>query len=216
MARSRILIISLIFLAVAGAAWPRARKKSSAAFDYFLLTLSWAPDFCAAPGGTKDPLECGPGRRLNFVVHGLWPQGNTARGPENCGAVSPVSAAIVNIMLKYMPGKSLIQHEWTTHGSCAGVGVDAYFANIRKARDAVTIPPDLSSLAQSVKESPAQVEAQFAAANSSYPKTAFRATCTNGALQEMRICLDKNLKPLACTASAGQCPTSVVTILPPR
>jgi len=216
MARSRVLTVSLILLVVAGAAWPRARKKSSVAFDYFLLTLSWAPDFCAAPGGTKDPLECGPGRKLGFIVHGLWPQGDTTRGPENCGGVSPVPAATVNIMLKYMPGKSLIQHEWTTHGSCSGLGSDAYFADIRKARDAVKIPPELGSLAQSVKESPAQVEGQFAAANPGYPKTAFRATCTNGELQEMRICLDKNLKPRACTASAGACQTSAITILPPR
>lgn len=215
MPRSRILILGLIFLSVAVAAKRRSRT-TPAAFDYYLLTLSWAPDFCAAPGGNKDPLECGTGRKLGFVVHGLWPQGNTGRGPENCGSVSPVSAAIVNLMLNYMPGRSLIQHEWTTHGSCSGLAAADYFAAIRKARDAVAIPRELSSLTQPVTESPGQVEAQFAAANPSYPKSAFRATCTNGALQETRVCVDKNLRPLACTASAGECQMPAIKILPPR
>src|SRR5712675_205344 len=72
---------------------------ASAQFDYYLLTLSWAPDFCALPGGNKDPRECGKGRHVGFVVHGLWPQNNQSRGPENCGPASPVAQSIVQLML---------------------------------------------------------------------------------------------------------------------
>ncbi|MDQ1471434.1 MAG: ribonuclease [Bryobacterales bacterium] len=215
MARSRLLVICLLFVTLAGAAHRRARK-SAAPFDYYLLSLSWAPDFCAGPAGNKDPLECAPGRRLGFVVHGLWPQSNTGRGPENCGSVSPVSAAIITVMLKYMPGQSLIQHEWTIHGSCAGVSAEQYFASVRQARDSVQIPSELASPTQTLSESATQLEAQFAAANPGFPQSAFRATCVNGKLQEARICLDKNLKPRQCTASAGECAAPSMTILPPR
>jgi ribonuclease T2 len=215
MIRSRLLILGLVFLTVAGAAH-RRKGKSAAAFDYYLLSLSWAPDFCAGPGGNKDPLECAPGRRLGFVVHGLWPQSNMGRPPENCGSVAPVSAAIVSIMLNYMPGQSLIQHEWTTHGSCVGVSADQYFASVRQARDSVHIPAQLTSPTQTLSESAAQIEDQFAAANPGFPKSAFRATCVNGKLQEARVCLDKNLKPQPCTATAGECTAPVMTILSPR
>jgi ribonuclease T2 len=221
MAKRPILIAAILCLLAAGAATSKKHKHpvdaaaAGATFDYYLLTLSWAPDFCAAPGGNKDPRECGAGRKIGFVVHGLWPQGNTGRGPENCGS-SPVSAAIIAKTIAYVPSESLIQHEWTTHGSCSGLTADAYFANIRQARDSVKIPAAFTALTAPTSENAKQIEDQFAAANPTYPKAAFRATCTNGALQEARICLDKNLAARACTASAGECTAPSMKILPPK
>lgn len=49
------------------------------AFDYYVLALSWSPEFCHSHP-TKP--ECVSGK-FGFVVHGLWPQ--YANGyPENC------------------------------------------------------------------------------------------------------------------------------------
>src|SRR5947208_10703802 len=116
----RGLIAALLLLLVTGFAGARSRRKKPGAasdFSYYLLVLSYAPDFCDQPQGNKDPRECGSGRPIGFVVHGLWPQGETSRGPERCGSASPVSQAIVQVMLKYIPTESLIQHEWPTHGT---------------------------------------------------------------------------------------------------
>ncbi len=190
-------------------------QKTKGDFSYYLLTLSWAPDFCAQPNAPKDPAECGPGKKLGFVVHGLWPQGETSRGPENCGG-SPVSQSIVRTMLAYIPTSSLIQHEWKTHGTCSGLTSAGYFATVRKARDAVKLPGEFKSPAQALKLSPAEIEAAFAAANPAYPKQAFRTSCTAGALQEVRICLNKDLAPRACTPSAGECGMPSLTVLPVR
>src|SRR5690349_21489907 len=77
-------------------------------FQYYVLALSYAPDFCDQPGGRKDPRECGTGRQLGFVVHGLWPQGENTRGPERCAAASPVARGLVDLMLRYVPSASLI------------------------------------------------------------------------------------------------------------
>src|SRR6185369_17555924 len=76
--------VTLTCLLGVSAAGARSHKKKetgsrSSAFDYYLLTLSYAPDFCAQPAGDKDPRECGQGRRAGFVVHGLWPQGENNR-----------------------------------------------------------------------------------------------------------------------------------------
>ena len=185
-------------------------------FDYYMLTLSWAPDFCAAPGGKKDARECGAGRHVGFVVHGLWPQANAGRGPENCGPASPVAQGIVNVMLNYFPTAGLIQHEWSAHGTCSGVSAAEYFAMVRKARDGVRIPAAFEGFTRPLEESAGEIEGQFAAANPGFPKGAFRATCTGGTLQEARICFDKNLKPQACTASAGECRMPSMRVLPPR
>lgn len=187
------------------------------AFDYYLLSLSYAPDFCAQPGGRKDPRECQPGRHIGFVVHGLWPQDETGRGPEKCGPASPVSHEIVRLMLNTIPTESLIQHEWATHGTCSGLSAADYFALVRKARDSVKLPADLNQPQQELQLSPAQIEAELASANRNFPKDAFRVSCYRDAeLQEIRVCFTKDLSPRPCTASAGECRVPKVTVLPVR
>ena len=197
-----------------------AKKKQSArsgnGFDFYLFSLSYAPDFCDQPGGRKDPRECGPGRKIGFVVHGLWPNAETGRGPENCGG-SPVKASIVQQMLAYIPSAGLIQHEWTTHGTCSGLTADAYFAQVRQARDAVKIPTDLAQPVKAATLAASQIEAKFGASNPGYPKDAFRTSCYNdGELQEVRVCLTKDLKPRGCPVSVRDCTRPGIELKPVR
>jgi ribonuclease T2 len=212
------LLVFLLVPSVALEAKSHKRKNStSSQFSYYLLVLSYAPDFCNQPQGNKDPRECGAGRHVGFVVHGLWPQGKTSRGPENCGPASPVSQAIIQATLSYIPTESLIQHEWIAHGTCSGLSAADYFAALRKARDSVTLPVDLNQPSQKLQLSPAQIESKMAAANASFPNTAFRTSCyRDGELQEVRVCLAKDLSPRACGPSAGECTLGSVTLLPLR
>jgi len=60
----------------------RGRPREQAApgqFDFYLLNLSWSPEFCATHSGSP---ECG--RHLGLVVHGLWPQDTNGDFPEHC------------------------------------------------------------------------------------------------------------------------------------
>ena len=214
---SAALLACLFFAAAMQAQSRKPRSSASSDFSYYLLVLSDAPDFCSQPTGAKDPRECGTGLHIGFIVHGLWPQGETSQGPQNCGGVSPVSQAIIQATLNYIPIPSLIQHEWSTHGSCTGLSAADYFAALRKARDSVTLPVDLNQPVQKLQLSPAQVESKVAAANPSFPSTAFRTSCYKDAeLEEVRVCLNKDLSPRACGSSAGECALSNVTLLPVR
>jgi ribonuclease T2 len=211
------VIACVLMSGIADAKSRRKKAGTSSAFAYYMLVLSYAPDFCDQPRGQKDPRECGAGRHIGFVVHGMWPQGETSRGPENCGPASPVSQAIVQATLQYIPTESLIQHEWATHGTCSGLSAADYFAALRKARDSVMLPSDLNQPAQKQQFSPAQIESKAAAANPTFPKSAFRTSCYgNRELQEIRVCLDKDLAPRACGPSAGECSARTVTLLPVR
>lgn len=186
-----------------------------ASFDYYLLSLSYAPDFCAQGGGYKEPRECGPGRRAAFLVHGLWPQSNAGRGPTHCAPAQPVSEQLVRVMLRYFPDESLIQREWAAHGTCSGLSQADYMAAVRKARDAVAIPANLAAPASAVKLSPSDLVTAFAAANPSFPKSAFALSCyRDGELQEARACFDKSLAPRPCGSGAGLCHARVVSLLP--
>lgn len=208
-----VLLIALLL--VQGFPSSAKKKKPSSggpAFDYYLLTLSWAPDFCAQ-SNSKNSAECGSGKKIGFVVHGLWPQGENGRGPENCGG-SPVAQSIVQTMLNYIPTSSLVQHEWKAHGTCSGLSAADYFSNVRKARDSVTIPDEFKAPAQALNLAPADIESAFAAANPAFAKGAIRTSCTGGALQEVRICFTKDLSARACTASAGECTINPIKALP--
>src|SRR4051794_23429116 len=163
----------VVLLSVASQAAAKKKKPAtSPQFAYYMLVLSYAPDFCDQPQGKKDPRECGAGRHVGFVVHGLWPQGEASRGPENCGSARPVSQAIIQATLQYIPTESLIQHEWAAHGTCSELPVAEYFAALRKARDSVKLPADLQQPSQKLQLKPAEVESKLALANPTYPKAA--------------------------------------------
>ena len=43
-------------------------------FDYYVLSLSWSPTWCALEGDGRDAPECREEAALGWVLHGLWPQ----------------------------------------------------------------------------------------------------------------------------------------------
>src|SRR5579863_6208189 len=96
--------------------------RASEPFDYYVLSLSWAPAFCAPSGAASaNPEECAPGRGIGFIVHGLWPEAAAGRSPESCGTAKPVPKSVVDFVLRDMLSPGLIQHEWATHGVCSGL-----------------------------------------------------------------------------------------------
>ena len=61
------------------------------------------------------------------------------------------------------------------------------------------------------------MESKLAAANPNFPAGAFRTSCyRDGELQEIRVCLNKDLSPRVCGSSAGERRSSSVTMLPVR
>jgi ribonuclease T2 len=211
-------LFAFVLAAALPAQFHRSAPETSAAapFDYYVLSLSWAPGFCAQPGAAAgNPRECAPGGRVGFIVHGLWPEAAAGRNPESCADAKPVPKRVVDVVLRDMLTASLVQHEWATHGVCTGLNPFDYFSAIVEARAAVQIPVQITSIEDQLRESPGQIESQFAAANPSFPKTAFRTFCPRGAFQEERICFDKNFKPQACTSNVGECAFPTITIRPP-
>src|SRR5690242_6327121 len=49
---------------------PTDRGGQAGRFDYYVLSLSWAPTYCRTHA--DDGEECS-GRGYGFVLHGLWP-----------------------------------------------------------------------------------------------------------------------------------------------
>jgi ribonuclease T2 len=198
------LALGLAALAVTclGAAAQDHRQNTPGQFDFYVLSLSWSPSFCAAAAersgdSATRQAQCG-GRPYSFVVHGLWPQYD--RGfPEFCQVPAPrLDRAIVSSMLDLMPAPRLVFHEWDRHGTCSGLAPRAYFDTVRKVRAMVKIPPQYLDLNAALTVTPADVEAAFMTANPGLPKEAVAIGCDSRRLREVRICVGKDFQFRDC------------------
>jgi ribonuclease T2 len=214
--RPAIALIAILLFGVTSL-YAKNRRPSAdttpGQFDYYLLTLSWAPEFCAAHRNNAASTECDPSRHYGFVVHGLWPENENGSYPQHCGTAQPVSQDIVRQMLPLMPDRGLIQHEWSTHGTCSGLESQAYFANIKKAFSALQIPPQYRAPSQALNASPAEIEQAFATANHA-PASAFRVSCSGTEFVALEVCLTKDLQYRQCGSGLRECRSPQVSFQP--
>jgi ribonuclease T2 len=212
------LVFVLLFLTTSAFAKHHHRHDDSdqdaGQFDYYLLSLSWAPNYCAGHPGDHSS-ECRIGGHNAFVLHGLWPQASSGPSPMSCSNGSPVAAATVDHMLNFMPSRSLIQHEWQKHGTCTGLSAQDYFGQAEQAYTHVQVPQQYRSLEHEQQFSVADVEKTFADANHA-PLQAFRVSCHAGELVSLEVCVDKNLQYRNCTRSVRECPVNQVDMRPPQ
>jgi len=218
--KARSIVAGLaICCSLAGTAFSQHRSSANSAdntpghFDYYLLSLSWAPEFCATHTSSASSSECDPRRHFGFVVHGLWPQNNDGSYPLDCAPASPVGQPTVQHMLAIMPARGLIQHEWAEHGTCSGLPPQDYFADIEKAFGIVKIPPEYRTPAQTMSASPSDIEQKFAAANHA-PGGAFRVSCSHAEFVALEVCLTKDLQYRECGSSVRECRTRQVAVPP--
>ncbi|MEO6815828.1 MAG: ribonuclease T2 [Edaphobacter sp.] len=185
---------------------PEASAKQP--FDYYLLNLSWSPEFCHShPNAT----ECTQHRA--FTLHGLWPQNNSGPYLENCSDASgPRDASDYSDIY---PDTGLLRHEWKTHGTCSGLAPDAFFNLARQAVQSVAIPTELSSLDHQISLPPNQILDLFTKSNPDIPRESLALSCGNNYLTAIEVCMSKTLKPTAC-GQIRTCRANTVRIPPPQ
>lgn len=168
-------------------------------FDFYVLSLSWSPSYCAAEGDGANPLQCESGRPYAFVVHGLWPQ--YERGyPEFCPTDEPgrVPKDLAEAYLDIAPSPALIGHQWRKHGSCTGLSQSDYLALLRAARERVAVPSEFSRLETPLRVTPDAVEQRFMETNPGLRSDGVAITCDRHHLREVRICMTHALDFRAC------------------
>lgn len=181
----------LLFLALLLA--PFAHAQQAGKFDYYLLNMSWSPEYCYSHRGSD---ECG--RHLGLVVHGLWPQYNGAgRGPEFCGNRPGLSNP--DTMLDIMPSKTLIDHEWDAHGTCSGLSAADYFRLLRKTFENFHLPRELQQPRRQMIIKAAQLRRDILQANPGLNESEIVFGCTGPYLRDVELCVSKDGKPQPCS-----------------
>lgn len=202
-----------------GAAAKDHRQNAPGAFDFYVLSLSWSPSFCASAaerGNTSrsQQAQCG-GRPFAFVVHGLWPQYEHGF-PGYCERPAPrLDRRIMSSMLDLMPAPGLIYSEWDKHGTCSGLGARAYFETVRKARAAVKVPAEFLALTAPKSIAPDTIEEAFIKDNPGLSHSAIAVICDRTRLSEVRICMNKDLQFRACEEIDRRACRRDQVVLPP-
>lgn len=193
--RGFLALLTLVAGVSGAIAQPRENRGAPMGeFDFYVLSLSWSATWCELTGARRGARQCESGRNPGFVVHGLWPQ--YERGyPAFCSPEGRnPSRAAMNKAENVLPDQGLARHQWRKHGSCTGLGPEAYFDATATARAKVKVPEKLIAPRENARFAPLEIERAFAEANPGLRADMMSVTCDRGMLEEIRICLTKDLR----------------------
>lgn len=205
-------LVGIAVVASATAAEPAAGQAGK--FDYYLMSLSWSPQYCA--GKPDDWVQCRGPRTFGFVLHGLWPQYEKGY-PQSCQTAEKLDAATAKSMLDIMPAEQLIRHEWQKHGVCDGSTAKDYFAKARKAFNEFKPPRDFQQPKQQVMVKPQDFKERLLEANTWLKAGQVAILCSGRYFQEVRVCLTKDLRGRACSSQVrDRCNVPEMIVRPVR
>jgi ribonuclease T2 len=176
-----------------------AQKKGiPGKFDFYVLALSWSPDYCQS-AGNRDPQQCGQGKKLGFVLHGLWPQYN--RGyPANCSNET-LSESVKQQFPDLFPSAKLYDHEWEKHGTCSGRSPSEYLQLSKQVKNSVNIPSSYKNPYKPFRTTINELKQNFASANSNFNTDSVAPYCSGSGrfLKEVFFCFSTSGQPQACS-----------------
>ncbi|MFE3836806.1 ribonuclease T2 family protein [Pseudogemmobacter sonorensis] len=193
-------LATALALAIAPLSPARAEGERAGDFDYYVMSLSWSSAWCALEGDDRRDPQCDPGRGLTFVLHGLWPQ-NERGWPSFCRTTErDPSRRESGEMADIMGGSGLAFYQWRKHGRCSGLSAAEYYRTSREAYESVTIPPVFARMVKTLNVPAEVIEGAFLESNPHLRRDQVTVTCKSGMIQEVRVCLTKDLEPRRCGA----------------
>ncbi|KIT17078.1 ribonuclease T2 family protein [Jannaschia aquimarina] len=188
---------AMLLAVLAALAGPTAADEAGT-FDYYVLALSWSPNWCAAEGDARGAEQCGAGQGLGWTLHGLWPQ--YERGwPADCStSARPPSRQRTAAEADIYGSAGLAWHQWRKHGTCSGLAPGDYYRLARLAYERIERPEILRQLDREVTLPASVIEDAFLEVNPALGADGLTVTCRGDRIQEVRICLTRDLEPRRC------------------
>jgi ribonuclease T2 len=103
-----------------------------------------------------------------------------------------------NDMSDIMGTSGLAWHQWKKHGRCTGLSAAKYYALSRRAYANINRPEVFRKLKRDVALPASVVEDAFMETNPKLLQNQITITCAAHKIQEVRICLTKDLERTKC------------------
>ncbi len=192
----KAIVTGLALAGMMSAGMALSEGERAGDFDYYVLALSWSPTWCALEGDARESPQCD--KPLGWVLHGLWPQ--FERGyPSYCNTTTrDPSRRQTAAMEDIMGTDGAAWYQWKKHGRCSGLPAQEYLDASREAYDSITRPPAFQTLSKDVLLPAEVVEMAFMSTNRDLGRDEITVTCKDRRIQEVRICLSKDLEPRTC------------------
>jgi ribonuclease T2 len=144
------------------------------------------------------------------VLHGLWPQYEDG-WPSFCRTVErDPSRTLTAEQSDLFGGAGAAFYQWKKHGRCSGLPAAGFYANAQRAFEKVDIPDVLEDLPRDIRIEADVIEDAFLEANPMLDPDGVVVTCKGGMVQEVRICLTKDLDFRTCGGEVGRVCRGVV------
>jgi ribonuclease T2 len=196
----RIAAVALLAGILAGltASAALAEGERAGDFDYYVMALSWSPNWCAREGDAEGSEQCEPGLDNGWILHGLWPQYEDG-WPSFCRTTeSDPSRRDTRAMADIMGTSGLAWYQWQKHGRCSGLSAADYYAASRAAYESIRRPNAFRRFAEPIRLPAQVVEDAFIQANPGLTDDMMEVTCAGEQIAELRICLTRDLEPRVC------------------
>ncbi|NNE87139.1 MAG: ribonuclease T2 [Silicimonas sp.] len=187
-------VLAAVLALISGMA--QAEGERAGEFDYYVMSLSWSPTWCALEGEERGSPQCD--KDFGWVLHGLWPQFESG-WPSYCntGERNP-SRSDTSAQADVFGSSGSAWHQWNKHGRCSGLSSSDYYALSREAYARIDRPELLRKLDKSVRLPASVIEEAFLEANPEMAADQITITCKAGRIQEARICLTRDLELREC------------------
>ena len=190
----RFLIVVLV--ALAGMA--RAEGERAGDFDYYVMSLSWSPTWCALEGDRRGSPQCDADADFGWVLHGLWPQYDQG-WPSYCPTSERNPSRSDTAAEADLFGTSgNAWHQWNKHGRCTGLSARDYYRLAREAYGRIERPEIFRRLDDPIRLPASVVEDAFLELNGTLSPDQITITCKAGRIQEARVCLTRDLELTDC------------------
>jgi ribonuclease T2 len=197
---------------VGGFGSAQADGERAGEFDYYVMALSWNASWCAREGDRRGAGQCDTKHDHGFTLHGLWPQ-REAGWPSFCRTSErDPSKRQTGAMADIMGSGGLAWYQWKKHGRCSGLSGKDFLRLSRLAYERVNQPGILRRTGKDLILPPRVIEEAFLEANPELDADGVTVTCRNGYVQEVRVCLSRDLTPRACAPDTRRdCPARTAT-----
>ena len=162
----------------------------------YTLAVSWSPEYCHRDNNS---MQCsGRNGRFGFVLHGLWPESRRGPPPQWCALTPRPSPELIRRHLCMTPVPTLLEHEWTKHGSCMVKTPEVYF-KVSGILWRSLRWPDADRLSRQEGLTAGEFRRAFVAANPDWRgRQVGLVLSRSGWLKEMRLCYGRDFMPADC------------------